>query len=164
MPRAFRVFLEIECFQIAFRARSAFDVQGLRDFFVRNICIRCGINFHSITSREQQHFTAAEITQQRGRSGVASEALTCFNRRGAMVETKAKKVHARRPTNSMLHKSDSATANATMQSVAIRRGAIHRKYRPCKIAPYKIQIANAKTILVQGIGSFTKNPLSSPAL
>jgi hypothetical protein len=95
MPRAFRVFLAIECFQIVFRARSAFDAQGLRDFFIRNICIRRRINFHPITSREQQHFAAAEITQQCGRSGVTSEAFTRFNRRSAMIETKAKKVHAR---------------------------------------------------------------------
>ena len=64
----------------------------------------------------------------------------------------------------MLHKSDNATANATTHSVAIRRGAIQGKYRPCKIAPYKIQMAIAKAILVHGSGSFTKNPLMSPAL
>src|SRR5438067_1876339 len=52
-------------------------------------------NFHPITSREQQHFAAAEMTQQYGRSGVTSKAFTCFDRRGAMVETKAEKVHAR---------------------------------------------------------------------
>jgi hypothetical protein len=64
----------------------------------------------------------------------------------------------------MLHKSDNATANATMQSAATRRGATHRKYRLCRIAPYKTQIATARAIFVQGSGSFTKNPLINPAL
>ena len=42
-----------------------------------------------------QHFAAAEMTQEYGRSGMTSKAFTCFDRRGAMVETKAEKVHAR---------------------------------------------------------------------
>jgi len=95
MPRAFRILLAIKFFQIVFRAWSVIDAQRFCDFFVRDICTRCGVNFHPITSREQQHFAAAEMTQQYGRSGMTSKAFTCFDRRGAMVKTKAKKVHAR---------------------------------------------------------------------
>src|SRR5205085_1796898 len=83
--------------------------------------------------------------------------LESFNRRSSTILAETIKIYARCARNSMVNKRNSAIANAIMKGVATRRGATRRKYRLCRMAPYKSQLAIARAIFVQGSGRHSKS-------